>query len=168
MPAFTVAFAGGGFSDGSAHTTDGYGGDALWLPPDVHPDEDAVGDIVAGTPAGGDLYKALDRWLYKVPGGLVLSNLGACVIFAGMTAAYAQNAEIKRGQYLVTFGGCNDCHTPGHFFGKPDKARILGGSEVGFEIPNLGTFYGPNLTPDPETGLGKWSAEEIVKAIKTG
>lgn len=46
-----------------------------------------MGDIVAGTPAGGDLYKALDRWLYKVPGGLVLSNLGACAIFAGMTGS---------------------------------------------------------------------------------
>ena len=46
-----------------------------------------MGAIVAGTPAGGDLYKALDRWLYKVPGGLVLSNIGACAIFAGMTGS---------------------------------------------------------------------------------
>jgi hypothetical protein len=44
--------------------------------------------------------------------------------------------------------GCNDCHTPGYFFGKPDMARFLGGSEVGFEIPGLGVFHGPNLTPD--------------------
>lgn len=51
MPAFTVAFAGGGFRDGAAHTTDGYGGAALWLPPDVHPDENAVGDIVDQTVA---------------------------------------------------------------------------------------------------------------------
>jgi len=51
MPAFTVAFAGGGFTDGSAYTTDGYGGAALWLPPDVHPDDDAVGDIVDRTVA---------------------------------------------------------------------------------------------------------------------
>jgi mono/diheme cytochrome c family protein len=101
---------------------------------------------------------------------LLRSRLFSClaVIFAGMTAAYAQNAEIKRGQYLVSLGGCNDCHTPGYFLGKPDTARFLGGSDDGFEIPNLGTFYGPNLTPDRETGLGKWSAEEIVKAIKTG
>src|SRR3546814_11060591 len=41
-----------------------------------------MGAIVAGTPAGGDLYKSLDRWLYKVPGGLVLSNVGACAIFS--------------------------------------------------------------------------------------
>ncbi|HVT55491.1 MAG TPA: cytochrome c [Xanthobacteraceae bacterium] len=100
----------------------------------------------------------------------ISSRLLSClaVIFAGVTAASAQTAEIKRGKYLVTLGNCNDCHTPGHFFGKPDKARLLGGSEVGFEIPGLGTFYGPNLTPDRETGLGQWSAEDIVKAIRTG
>lgn len=46
-----------------------------------------MGAIVAGTPAGGDLYKALDRWLYKVPGGLLLSNIGACAIFSGMTGS---------------------------------------------------------------------------------
>ncbi len=46
-----------------------------------------MGSIVAGTPAGGDLYKSLDRWLYKVPGGLVLSNIGACAIFSGMTGS---------------------------------------------------------------------------------
>jgi hypothetical protein len=47
--------------------------------------------------------------------------------------------------YLVQFGGCIDCHTPGYFFGKPDMLRALAGSEVGFEIPDLGVFYGPNL-----------------------
>jgi mono/diheme cytochrome c family protein len=47
-------------------------------------------------------------------------------------------------------------------------ARFLGGSEVGFEIPDHGVFYGPNLTPDNETGIGKWSTQEIVAAITTG
>src|ERR1041384_4506551 len=46
--------------------------------------------------------------------------------------------------------------------------RYLGGSEVGFEIPGLGVFYGPNLTPDEETGLGKWTKEQIATAITTG
>jgi mono/diheme cytochrome c family protein len=80
----------------------------------------------------------------------------------------AQDAQIKRGKYLVALGGCNDCHTPGYFFGKPDMARFLGGSEVGFEIPDLGVFHGPNLTPDRDTGLGKWSTEDIVKAVTMG
>ena len=54
------------------------------------------------------------------------------------------------------------------FFGKPDMARYLGGSDVGFEIPGLGVFVGPNLTPDKETGLGNWTSEQIVTALQTG
>jgi tripartite ATP-independent transporter DctM subunit len=46
-----------------------------------------MGAAVAASPAGKDLYEALDRWLHRVPGGLVLSNLGACAIFAGMTGS---------------------------------------------------------------------------------
>jgi len=80
----------------------------------------------------------------------------------------ADRQQIERGKYLVTLGGCMDCHNPGYFFGKPDMARYLGGSEVGFEIPGLGIFHGPNLTPAKETGLGNWSTEEIVTAIQTG
>jgi mono/diheme cytochrome c family protein/uncharacterized protein YjiS (DUF1127 family) len=82
--------------------------------------------------------------------------------------ASAPDAQIARGKYLVAVAGCNDCHTPGYFFGKPDMARFLGGSEVGFEIPGLGVFHGPNLTSDRETGLGNWSAEDIATAVTTG
>lgn len=82
--------------------------------------------------------------------------------------SFADEAAVARGKYLVTIGGCNDCHTPGHFFGKPDMARMLGGSEVGFEIPGLGVFYGPNLTPDKRTGLGNWTDAQIVAAFRTG
>ena len=52
--------------------------------------------------------------------------------------------------------------------GKPDPARFLGGSDVGWEIPNLGIFYGSNLTPDRETGLGTWTRAQIVTAITKG
>src|SRR6516162_2175822 len=75
---------------------------------------------------------------------------------------------IDRGKYLVTLGGCFDCHTPGYFFGKPDMTHYLAGSDVGFEIPGLGVFVGPNLTPDPETGLGKWTEAQIVATLQTG
>src|ERR1700710_2031036 len=85
-----------------------------------------------------------------------------------LNAATANAASVPRGKYLVTISGCNDCHTPGSFLGKRDVSRTLGGSEVGFEIPNAGVFVGPNLTPDKETGLGKWIAQQIVTAITTG
>jgi tripartite ATP-independent transporter DctM subunit len=46
-----------------------------------------MGAAIASSPAGRDLYEALDRWLNRVPGGLVMSNIGACAIFAGMTGS---------------------------------------------------------------------------------
>lgn len=82
-------------------------------------------------------------------------------------SARADEAQVERGRYLVQIAGCGDCHTPGHFLGQPDAARVLGGSDVGFEIPGVGIVYGPNLTPDA-TGLGGWTAEQIVDAIRTG
>ena len=96
--------------------------------------------------------------------GLVASSPAA----AQSAKSPTTRAEIARGKYLVGFGGCIDCHTPGYFFGKPDMPRALAGSEVGFEIPGLGVFYGPNLTPDKETGLGSWSKEQIVTALQKG
>jgi hypothetical protein len=46
--------------------------------------------------------------------------------------------------------------------------RYLGGSDVGFAIPGAGVFVGENLTPDKETGLGSWTDEQIIAAIRTG
>lgn len=46
-----------------------------------------MGAAVAASPAGRDLYEALDRWLTRVPGGLVISNLGACSIFAALSGS---------------------------------------------------------------------------------
>jgi C4-dicarboxylate transporter DctM subunit len=46
-----------------------------------------MGAAIGSSPAGRDLYVALDRWLYRVPGGLVISNLGACAIFAALTGS---------------------------------------------------------------------------------
>jgi mono/diheme cytochrome c family protein len=98
--------------------------------------------------------------------GLAGMALATSVMSSGNTVS--QTAEIARGKYLVAVGGCNDCHTPGYFLGKPDMTRYLGGSEIGFEIPGLGVFYGPNLTPDRDTGLGQWSTEDIATAITKG
>ena len=46
-----------------------------------------MGAAIGSSPAGKDLYEALDRWLYRLPGSLVLSNLGACAIFAALTGS---------------------------------------------------------------------------------
>lgn len=95
------------------------------------------------------------------------ASIALALFLLASFATQASAQQIERGKYLVTIAGCSDCHTPGALLGKPDFTRLLGGSEVGFEIPP-GTFYGPNLTPDAETGLSKWSADEIVTAITKG
>src|SRR5919201_2400573 len=46
-----------------------------------------MGAAIGSSPAGKDLYIALDRWLYRLPGGLVISNLGACALFAALTGS---------------------------------------------------------------------------------
>jgi mono/diheme cytochrome c family protein len=91
--------------------------------------------------------------------------LAAALLLPALAPAQTQ---VERGKYLATIGDCVDCHTPGYFFGKPDMTRYLGGSDVGFEIPDLGTFVGPNLTADKETGLGGWTTEQIAIALTTG
>ena len=94
--------------------------------------------------------------------------MAACAVLA-LTACGQNGADkVARGKYLVAIISCADCHTPGALMGKPDTKRFLAGSEVGFFIPDLGYFYGPNLTSDEATGLGKWSEDDIVTALRTG
>lgn len=101
-------------------------------------------------------------------------NILAAVVIAaiGSTPLHKANAadaqQIARGKYLVNLMSCTDCHTPGHFRGKEDKTKFLGGSDVGFGIPSLGVFVAPNLTPDKATGLGNWTDEQIATAVTKG
>lgn len=77
-------------------------------------------------------------------------------------------AEPSRGEYLSRIMDCTGCHTPGALAGQPDMARYLGGSDIGFELPGLGVFYPPNLTPHPDTAISAWSEEDIIRAVRTG
>ena len=54
-----------------------------------------MGAAIGSSPAGKDLYEALDRWLYRLPGGLVISNIGACAIFAALTGSSPYGSEIS-------------------------------------------------------------------------
>jgi mono/diheme cytochrome c family protein len=103
-----------------------------------------------------------------------MRTIGALSLLVGLglaaSSAGAQSADplVARGEYLARIMDCTGCHTPGSLTGRPDMARYLGGSDVGFMIPELGVFFPPNLTPDGETGLGAWSEADIVAAVRTG
>jgi mono/diheme cytochrome c family protein len=95
--------------------------------------------------------------------------LGLFAVMLAAAPATGRAADaVKRGEYLARNMDCTGCHTAGALAGQPDPARHLAGSTIGFRLPGLGTFYPPNLTPDAETGLGKWSAAEIATALRTG
>jgi mono/diheme cytochrome c family protein len=94
----------------------------------------------------------------------------AAVMAALLGAAAPASAEtqVERGQYLAHIMDCGGCHNTGAFTPQPNLETPLAGSQIGFEIPGMGVFYPPNLTPDEETGLGKWSDAEIITAFTTG
>jgi mono/diheme cytochrome c family protein len=104
----------------------------------------------------------------RTSAGIALAAVAAVAAAATLLPKAHAESPVERGQYLAVVAGCNDCHTPGFFLGKPDTAKYLGGSDVGFEIPGLGVFPGRNITPDKETGIGNWTDEEIATALTTG
>ncbi len=98
--------------------------------------------------------------------GLIASATGAALALTA--CGQGGTDKIAHGKYLVDVIACDGCHTPGALIGKPDASRFLAGSEVGFFIPDAGYFYAPNLTSDEASGLGKWSEDDIVTALRTG
>lgn len=81
---------------------------------------------------------------------------------------------MDRGEYLVELLGCGACHTNGAFEGAPDMDHPLAGSDTGIAWTNPlksdrpGVVYPPNITPDDTTGIGKWSDQQIARAIRDG
>lgn len=89
-------------------------------------------------------------------------------VLACLATALPGHADtVERGAYLAQIMDCAGCHMPRGTDGAPIFEAGLSGGTVGFEIPGLGVFWAPNLTPDA-SGLGGWNEAEIVTAIRTG
>jgi mono/diheme cytochrome c family protein len=125
-------------------------------------------------------------------GALLLAT--AALVTDPALAADGDAAQIARGKYLVTTSACHDCHTPWHIGPggpEPDMSRMLSGHPESLVIEQPATLSsGPwtlastptntawsgawgvsftaNLTPDAETGLGKWTLTTFMQAIRTG
>ena len=98
-----------------------------------------------------------------------LSVFAAALAFLGLGIASRLDAAdppvdasaVERGAYLIRAAGCVACHTDKKGGGVP----LAGGRAL--KTP-FGTFYTPNLTPDPETGIGRWSDDDFVRALSEG
>ena len=107
----------------------------------------------------------------------------------------SKEMRVERGKYLVNLGGCNDCHSPKVMTARgpvPDTTKLLSGSPGAVTAmdfnPNMvsqgqwlvsrgdltawvgpwGVSYTANLTPDKETGLGNWTEDRFIKALRSG
>jgi mono/diheme cytochrome c family protein len=126
---------------------------------------------------------------------LFCATTSALPVLAAESAAPASSDKLARGKYLVTVAGCNDCHTPfkpGPNGGaEPDMTRMLSGHPEALVMPPApalpkgpwlitaaatntawsgpwGVSFTANLTPDPETGLGKWTLRNFMDTIRSG
>jgi mono/diheme cytochrome c family protein len=88
-----------------------------------------------------------------------------CAVLAVLLAAVQGGAlaqgDAKRGAYLAKAAGCVGCHTEA----KKDATPFAGGRAL--KTP-FGVFYGPNITPHPSAGLGRWSEADFVRAVRLG
>src|SRR5574341_2522541 len=84
----------------------------------------------------------------------------ALLLAVAMTPASAQG-DAKRGEYLAQAGGCLGCHTEA----KEGAVPYAGGRALNTPF---GTFYGPNITPHPQAGIGRWSEADFIRAMREG
>lgn len=83
------------------------------------------------------------------------------MVAAGATARAATPDMLARGEYVFRIAGCLSCHTDVKGGGRP----LAGGRAL--KTP-FGTFYGPNITAHPQAGIGGWSDEDFVRALRDG
>ena len=86
------------------------------------------------------------------------------LLFLAATLCFAQG-DAKRGEYLAKAGGCLGCHTVEAKDAKDKPVPYAGGRAL--KTP-FGTFHGPNITPHPEAGIGRWSEADFMRAIREG
>jgi mono/diheme cytochrome c family protein len=130
---------------------------------------------------------------------LLLTGLLTASLFQEAALASEKNENqdlIMRGEYLVSYGGCNDCHTPKIHTPKgpePDSNKLLSGHPSTEKLPEIppgiigtekwgaltnndltawvgpwGVSFAANLTPDNRTGLGGWTEELFITTMRTG
>jgi Cytochrome c len=123
---------------------------------------------------------------------IALATVAACQRAAATEVTTLDPARVARGKYLVDTLSCHDCHTPkkpGSEF-ELDESRLLSGHPEGSNLPAppaakgpwiasasadftawsgpWGLSYTANLTPDQNTGIGIWTEDMFMRAIRTG
>ncbi|MFN7085673.1 MAG: c-type cytochrome [Burkholderiales bacterium] len=83
------------------------------------------------------------------------------LLLAAAAGSACAGGDARHGAYLAKAGGCLACHTEE----KQDAVPFAGGRAL--KTP-FGTFYGPNITPHPEAGIGRWTETDFIRAMREG
>jgi len=133
------------------------------------------------------------RWRAAIVAAAAYAAAGWLLADEGAQAGAPATDPVRRGEYIVKGMGCGDCHTPykmGANGPEPDLTRMLSGHPEGMKLPPApppsgpwmasvaatmtawagpwGVSYTANLTPDPETGLGRWTEQQFVDTLRSG
>ena len=125
--------------------------------------------------------------------GVLAASFALVAMPAPADSSPPDAAKVARGKYLVSTSACHDCHTPwkmGENGPEPDFSRALSGHPESLVMPpppaltqgwsivagatmtawsgDWGTSFTANLTPDPDTGLGRWTFQNFRDTIRTG
>lgn len=105
------------------------------------------------------------RFAIVLAGAAVLGTAGLTGVIAWPigqdVAEITLEGDVQRGAYLARAGGCIACHTNGEEGGGP----LAGGAPL---KTDFGIFHPPNLTPDPNAGIGAWEIEDFARAVRQG
>jgi mono/diheme cytochrome c family protein len=95
------------------------------------------------------------------PRQVAVKAFGLAALLLAPPAGAAEPDPVVRGAYLANAADCIACHTGSEHGGRP----YAGGRAI---ATPFGTFYSPNLTPDPDTGIGRWSEAQFLRALRDG
>jgi len=102
------------------------------------------------------MFKAFRIWV----SGIVI-GVGAMIPVSAPDAA--TGSALKHGEYVFRIAGCRTCHTTAA--DRKNNVFLAGGRSL--KTP-FGTYYSPNITPDPDFGIGKWSRQDFIRALRQG
>jgi mono/diheme cytochrome c family protein len=90
-----------------------------------------------------------------------LGLAGVLLVLLGTSSGAQEDDSVRRGAYLAAAAGCGNCHTDSAHNGIP----FAGGTPMPVAY---GTLYAPNISPDPNYGIGKWTDAQFIRAMREG
>jgi mono/diheme cytochrome c family protein len=119
-------------------------------------------EVLQATGQIGELVKASAELFGHRGGAAAFAVSAPRPVFASGDMSLEQGGDVERGRLIFNAGGCASCHQS---VGQDDRLKLGGGLEL--KSP-FGSFFVPNISPDPKDGIGSWKVADLVNAMQAG